>query len=47
MVDLLHDAAVDVIHAELAFGDHFSVAAWSTAGAWALTFMDDYLRPGE
>jgi acetyl esterase/lipase len=45
MVDALHDAAVDVVYAEFARGDHFSVAGWPTAGPWTLTFLDAYLQP--
>jgi acetyl esterase/lipase len=45
MVDALHGAAIDVIYAELARGDHFTVAEWPIAGPWALTFLDVSLRP--
>jgi acetyl esterase/lipase len=47
MVDALHEAAVDAVHAEFALGDHFSVASWSTAGPWTLTFVGINLRPDD
>ena len=45
MVDALHEAGVEVVYAELPSADHFTVADWSIAGPWTLTFLDRHLRP--
>jgi acetyl esterase/lipase len=41
----LQAAGVEVVYAELAGEDHFSVGAWAVTGALTLAFLDRHLHP--
>lgn len=45
LVAALNEAGVEVIYAELAGEDHFTIAEWERTGPLVLAFLDRQLRP--